>query len=67
MARVKDTRGGADNDPRFGRRMVGEGVFAALIAQRFRLAARRLGYGELPPLRTDLFRPPGRGGQFSLF
>jgi DNA repair photolyase len=67
MARVRDTRGGADNDPRFGRRMVGEGLFAGLIAQRFRLASRRLGYGELPPLRADLFRRPGRGGQFSLF
>jgi hypothetical protein len=47
--------------------MVGEGVFAELIAQRFRLASRRLGYGELPSLRADLFRQPGRGGQFSLF
>ncbi len=67
MARVRDTRGGAENDARFGRRMVGDGVFAELIAQRVRLATRRLGYGELPPLRTDSFRRPDRGGQFSLF
>ena len=67
MARVQDMRGGRDNDARFGRRMVGDGVFAGLIAQRFRLATRRLGYGELPPLRTDLFRRQGRGGQMSLF
>ena len=67
MARVRDTRGGADNDPRFGRRMVGEGVFAELIAQRFRRASCRLGYAELPALRTDLFRRPGHGGQLSLF
>jgi len=67
MARVRDTRDGADNDPRFGRRMVGEGVFAELIAQRFGRASRRLGYAELPALRTDLFRRPGRGGQLSLF
>ena len=40
---------------------------ADLIAQRFRLATRRLGYGELPPLRADLFRRPGRGGQLGLF
>jgi hypothetical protein len=47
--------------------MVGTGVFAGLIAQRFALATRRLGYAELPPLRTDLFRKPARGGQLSLF
>lgn len=67
MARVQDTRGGRDNDARFGRRMVGTGLYADLIAQRFVLAARRLGYLELPPLRTDLFRKPVRSGQLSLF
>jgi DNA repair photolyase len=69
MARVRDTRGGLENDPRFGHRMTGEGVFADVIAQRFRLACGRLGFRELPPLRTDLFRPPaGRDdGQLALF
>ena len=67
MARVRDARDGRDNDAAFGRRMVGTGVFAGLIAQRFALATRRLGYAELPPLRTDLFRKPARGGQLSLF
>ncbi len=70
MARVRDTRGGLDNDPRFGHRMAGEGVFADLVAQRFRLAYGRLGFGELPPLRTDLFRAPaapGHDGQLALF
>jgi DNA repair photolyase len=69
MARVRDARGGLDNDARFGHRMTGEGVFADLIAQRFRLASVRLGFGELPPLRSDLFRPPAAAddGQLALF
>jgi DNA repair photolyase len=67
MARVRDARGGRDNDAAFGRRMVGTGAYAELIAQRFALAARRLGYADLTRLRTDLFRRPARGGQLSLF
>jgi DNA repair photolyase len=69
MARVRDARGGRDNDPRFGHRMTGQGVFADMIAQRFRLARARLGFGELPPLRTDLFRKPAVAdeGQLALF
>lgn len=49
--------------------MRGEGLHAALIAQRFDLAARRLRLdGPLPPLRRDLFRvPPRPGDQLSLF
>jgi DNA repair photolyase len=67
MARVQDTRGGRDDDPRFARRMVGTGVYADLLAKRFRVAAARLGFGNLPPLRADRFRPPARGGQLVLF
>jgi DNA repair photolyase len=67
MARVRDARGGRDDDPSFGRRMVGTGAFAELIAQRFALAARRLGYADLLPLRTELFHGPARGGQLNLF
>ncbi len=40
--RIRDCRSGRANDPRFGTRLRGEGVFADLIAQRFRIAARRL-------------------------
>jgi DNA repair photolyase len=43
MARVRDLRGGRDNDPRFGHRMKGQGVWADLIAQRFSRAVRSLG------------------------
>jgi hypothetical protein len=53
----------------FGHRQTGTGPFARLIAQRFRLAARRLGLDHRrEPLRTDLFvRPVLPGGQYSLF
>ncbi len=66
LSRIRATRGGHTNDPRFGHRMRGEGVFANLIAQRFRLAARRLKLDLLlPPLETRLFR--NRPVQMELF
>jgi len=58
MNHVQDTRGGRDNDSRFGRRLRGSGAYAELIRRRFVLAARRLGFAPTPPLRCDLFRPP---------
>jgi DNA repair photolyase len=63
MSLVQQMRGGRDNDPRFGVRMRGEGVFADLIARRFKVATRRLGYaGGDFELRLDLFRPPTAQG-----
>jgi hypothetical protein len=64
-------RGGADNDPRFGSRMRGEGVFAEILKRRFSVAAKRLGF--LPrsglELDTSLFRhpdaPPPQGELFA--
>ena len=67
MAHVRDTRGGRDNDSRFGRRLTGSGNYADLIAQRFALASRRLGLDGDIRLRTDLFRPPAASGQMALF
>ncbi|MEY4697182.1 MAG: hypothetical protein RIT14_1610 [Pseudomonadota bacterium] len=69
MARVREARGGKDYDAQWGRRMRGEGTFAALVARRFDLAVARLGLDQtLPPLRCDLFTPPPRAGdQLSLF
>jgi DNA repair photolyase len=43
MARVHDLRGGRDNDPRFGSRMTGQGVWADLMSQRFHAAVHRFG------------------------
>lgn len=58
MSLIQQMRGGKDYDSRFGKRMVGEGPFAELIAQRFSIAYRRLGFGRLPGLDTTQFRPP---------
>src|SRR5581483_7174771 len=70
MSRIHDLRGGRDNDPRFGSRMTGSGQLAELLAKRFDLAARRLGFDndEREPLDTTLFRVPGGAeGQMPLF
>jgi len=68
LARVRDCHAGKSYDARFGRRMRGAGLFADLFAQRFRLASRRLGFVDPPPLRCDLFRlPPKDARQLSLF
>jgi DNA repair photolyase len=67
LSLVRQCRDGRLNDPDFGSRMRGQGAFAELIAQRFRLAVRRLGLDRRGlPQRTDLFRPPA-DGQLSLF
>jgi DNA repair photolyase len=60
MSVIRQTRGGRDNDPRFGARMKGEGVFAELIANRFARATTRLGFNERRfGLDTTSFRVPG--------
>ena len=66
---VAALRGGRLNDPRFGSRMTGEGVEADLLAQRFRVSCRRLGFERpLPPLECSRFAPPPEAGaQLSLF
>lgn len=67
---VRAARAGKDYDPRFGKRMRGEGVFADLIEQRFRLSCKRLGLnvGERPQLDTSRFKPPARQNeQLGLF
>ena len=42
LALVRQTRGGKLYDARFGQRQTGEGAYAELLAQRFRVALRRL-------------------------
>ena len=69
---VRETRGGALNDPRFGERFVGTGVYADLLARRFRRAARQHGLHERHDLDCSQFSaPPGEGvfaeAQLSLF
>jgi DNA repair photolyase len=69
LALVRDTRGGRDNDPRFGSRMSGEGPYATLLRQRFDKARQRYGLdARLPGLRSDLFVAPRlEDRQMSLF
>jgi DNA repair photolyase len=64
MSLVQQMRGGRDNDSRFGTRMRGQGEYAAILEQRFRVACRRLGLNlsRGPGLRLDRFAPPPAPG-----
>jgi DNA repair photolyase len=66
LARIRSMRGGKLNDPRFGSRMTGEGIFAEQIAQMFQVARRKVGLPEDgPELSTAAFRRPD-GAQLTL-
>jgi len=66
LARIRAIRGGKLNDPRFGSRMRGEGIFAEQISQMFRVARRRAGLSDDgPELSTTAFRRP-EGSQLAL-
>jgi DNA repair photolyase len=68
MSRVQQMREGRDNDPEFGSRMRGSGVFAQMLAHRFEVACRRLGFNRArQQLDCTLFRPPSLHGQLDLF
>ena len=59
MSRVRQIRGGQDNQSTFGIRMSGTGVFASLLQQRFSLACRRLRLAqEYEPLDCSHFVVP---------
>jgi DNA repair photolyase len=67
LNRIREMRGGKLNDPNFGSRMKGEGVFAEQIRSMFKLACRKAGIEESgPELSTAAFRRPD-GAQLSLF
>jgi len=68
MSLIRSMRGGKDYDMEWGKRIKGTGVYAELIAKRFKLACERLGLNkDSRPLRTDLFQPPPLAGdQLSL-
>ena len=68
LSLLRQMHGGAVYRAEFGVRRRGTGAFADLLAQRFRIAARRLGMdAQLPPLDTTRFRPPRLDGQLDLF
>jgi DNA repair photolyase len=69
MSRLRELRGGRDNDPRFGSRQRGEGVFAELFRKRFDLSCRKHGLNKERRLQLDTskFVPPVlEGRQMSL-
>ncbi len=73
MARIRDLRGGAENVSTFGERMKGQGPWADLIRQRFRLACTRYGLATgdalaaRSPLDPTRFDPARLAGQAALF
>jgi DNA repair photolyase len=82
MNRVRDLRGGKDNDSDFSQRMHGQGVWADLIRQRFSKTVERLGMSgfsnRFNQLDASRFRRPlsvpaapsrhaGAAGQLDLF
>ncbi|MCC7548705.1 MAG: PA0069 family radical SAM protein [Burkholderiales bacterium] len=69
MSRVRAMRDGRENDPGFGSRMRGEGLFAQLLARRFEVACARLGLNRQRRLALDCtrFRAPRPAAQLELF
>ena len=74
MSLIRQSRGGRENDPRFGARMSGSGNFVELIAKRFDLACRKFGLNSEENhmasrggLDCTQFRPPSAAGQMQLF
>ncbi len=69
LGRLAAMRGGKLYDSQFGTRMRGQGIFAELIQQRFRVALNRHGLSgrRLSELDCSQFRPPPQAGdQLSL-
>lgn len=68
LHRVMDVREGKLNDPSFGSRMTGTGIYAEQIAQIFGLYKKKYGLDKrYPPLSTAAFRREARDSQMSLF
>ncbi len=67
LNRIRDIRGGTLNDPDFGSRMTGKGIFAKQIHDLFDISCRKLGLNQKEfRLSTEYFRSPS-GTQLSLF
>ena len=56
LARIRHIRNGKINDPRWGFRTKGEGIFAEQIRSMFEVSCRRFGIGDRPELSTAAFR-----------
>jgi DNA repair photolyase len=66
---LREMRGGKDYDARFGQRQSGQGVYAELFAQRFRLKCKKLGIdNKKRNLDTSRFaRPEKDEAQLEMF
>lgn len=71
MSIIKQMRGGKEYDSTFGKRMKGEGEFATLLANRFRLACKRFNLNNKPRVNLDVTRLVKKNlhsfGQLNLF
>jgi len=68
LSLIRQTRGGKLYDADYSQRRRGTGAYADLIAHRFRLAKKRLGYNlENWDYDMGLFRKPERDGQMGFF
>ncbi|MFZ2161584.1 MAG: PA0069 family radical SAM protein [Sideroxyarcus sp.] len=68
MSRLREMRGGRENDPEFGSRFTGNGLFAQLLSRRSQLACERMGFNlDHVLLDTGKFIKPNLSGQQSLF
>lgn len=67
LPRIQSMRGGKLNDPHFGTRIKGEGIFADQIAQLFEMGRKKAGIpAGFSMLTTENFRSP-HGRQLSIF
>ena len=70
LSLIRQTRGGKLYDADYSQRRRGTGVYADLIAQRFALARKRIGFDKDNwksrwEFETSLFQPPEQGGQLN--
>jgi DNA repair photolyase len=67
LGQIRSMRGGKLNDPNFGSRMRGSGIFADQMAKLFEVSARKAGFKDRSlELSTASFRRPSNG-QLTLF
>lgn len=67
LSRLTEMHAGKLYNAQFGTRMRGQGPYADLLRQRYRLARRRLQFPGIEPLDTSQFIPPGGAQQLTLF
>ena len=64
LNRIREMRGGKLNDPRFGSRMSGEGIFAEQIKALHKISCKKAGLKRSEyKLSTEHFRVPGKSSE----